>query len=172
MIANANRAALEPQIRDLGLQAWATDTAPTVPMHDLDVPRIGYIHTWQSTQDEGWVRMALDMYKIPYTYFGDNVVRQGNLRAKYDVILYPHAGVQVDGATAPTGGQPQPYKKTDVTPNIGTAPDQTDDTRGGLGRDGLRELEKFVEDGGVLITEGSTTRHAGRVPDHARRLGR
>jgi hypothetical protein len=30
--------------------------------------------------------------------------------------------------------------------------------RGGLGRDGLRELQKFVEEGGLLITEGSTSR--------------
>ena len=35
VIANANRAALEPQIQEMGLQAWATDAAPSVPMHDL-----------------------------------------------------------------------------------------------------------------------------------------
>src|SRR6185436_13150735 len=155
VIANANRATLEPQIKDLGLQAWATDTAPTVPTHDLDVPRIGYIHSWQSTQDEGWVRMGLDMYKIPYKYFGDNEVRKGNLRAQYDVILYPDATVAIDGAAAqaPVGGTPQPYRKSDLTPSIATAPDQTDDRRGGLGRDGLMELQKFVAEGGVLITE-------------------
>ena len=72
-------------------------------MHDLDVPRIGYIHSWQNTQEEGWVRMGLDMYKIPYTYFGDNEVRKGDLRAKYDVILYPSAGVQIDGARHAAG---------------------------------------------------------------------
>jgi hypothetical protein len=155
VIPNANRATLEPMIRDMGLQAWATDTPPTVPMHDLEVPRIGYIHSWQSTQDEGWVRMGLDMYKIPYKYFGDNEVRKGNLRAQYDVILYPSGGVQIDGIQMPP--QPQPYRATAATPNVATAPDQTDDRRGGLGRDGLRELEKFVEEGGVLITEGSTT---------------
>ena len=96
VIPNANRAALEPQIRELGLLAWATGTPPAVAMHDLDVPRIGYIHSWQNTQDEGWVRMAFDKLKVPYTYFGDNLVRQGDLRAKYDVIIYPHAGVQAD----------------------------------------------------------------------------
>jgi len=159
VIANANRAAIEGDIRDMGLQAWATDAAPAVPMHDLAVPRIGYIHSWTSTQDEGWVRMGLDMYKVPYKYFGDNEVRKGNLRAQYDVILYPNAPVQIDGpaAGAPQGGTPQPYRPTAATPTIATAPDQTDDRRGGLGRDGMRELEKFVEDGGVLITEGSTT---------------
>jgi hypothetical protein len=155
IVANADRQALDPSIRELGLQAWATNNTPTVAMHDLDVPRIGYVHSWQSTQDEGWVRMGLDAYKVPYTYFGDNEVRKGNLRAKYDVILYPSAGVQIDGITP--GSTPQPYRKTDTTPTLGTAPDQTDDRRGGLGRDGLRELEKFVEDGGLLITEGATT---------------
>jgi hypothetical protein len=60
VIPNANRAALESQIQAMGLQAWATDAAPSVPMHDLEVPRVGYIHSWQSTQDEGWWRAAFD----------------------------------------------------------------------------------------------------------------
>ena len=155
IIANANRAALEPQIKELGLLAWATDAAPNVPTHDLDVPRIGYVHSWSSTQDEGWVRMALDKLKIPYTYFGDNLLRKGNLRAKYDVIIYPNGPITVDGGEIPATGAPQPYKKTDLTPNIGSAPDQTDDRRGSLGRDGLNALEAFVSDGGVLIAEGA-----------------
>ncbi len=103
IIPNADRAALEPQIQELGLTAWATDTPPNVPMHDLDVPRIGYLHSWSSTQDEGWVRMVFDRLKIPYTYFGDNLVRQGNLRAKFDVIIYPAGPVQVDGGDMPGG---------------------------------------------------------------------
>jgi hypothetical protein len=157
VIANANRATLEPEIRQYGLMAWATDTAPSVPTHTITIPRIGYLHSWTRTQDEGWWRMALDKLKVPYTYFGDNLVRQGNLRAKFDVILYPETNVDTSAESAPTG-TPTPYKKTDVTPNIGTAPDETDDTRGGLGRDGLRELAKFVSDGGVLIAEGGPAR--------------
>jgi hypothetical protein len=154
VIPNANRAAIEPQIRDYGLMAWAIDKV-TVPTHDLDVPRIGYVHSWSSTQDEGWVRLALDSLKIPYTYFGDNLLRQGNLRAKFDVIFYPNGPVTVDGGEIPSGGTPQPYKKTDLTPNIATAPDTTEDRRGSLGRDGLRALETFVQEGGVLIAEGT-----------------
>jgi hypothetical protein len=161
IIPNANRAALEPQIRDYGLSAWATDKV-TVPTHDLDVPRIGYVHSWSSTQDEGWVRMVFDKLKIPYTYFGDNQLRQGNLRAKYDVIFYPNGPVTVDGGEIPAGA-PQPYKKTDVTPNIGTAPDSTEDRRGSLGRDGLKALEAFVADGGLLIAEGTA---ASIFPDY------
>ena len=158
VIADANRAAVEQSIKDLGLSAWAVDAAPNVPMHDLDVARIGYVHTWTSTQDEGWVRLAFDNFKVPYTYFGAPKLREGNLRAKYDVIIFPHAGQ--GGSALITGGvqgnEPRPYKKSELTPNVG-AVDSTDDMRGSIGIEGLMELYKFVEQGGVLITEGATS---------------
>jgi hypothetical protein len=158
VIPNANRAALEPSIRELGLSAWAVDAAPNVPMHDLDVPRIGYVHTWTSTQDEGWVRMAFDNFKVPYTYFGAPKLREGNLRSKYDVIIFPHAGQGGTGliTSGVQGNEPRPYKKSDLTPNVG-AVDSTDDMRGSIGIEGLMELYKFVDQGGVFIAEGATS---------------
>jgi hypothetical protein len=159
IVPNADRAALEPMLEDLGLSAWAVATAPSVATHELDVPRIGYVHSWTRTQDEGWVRAALDTYGIPYTYFADQKLKDGNLRSKYDVIIFPHVGgtaqSQVNGM-AVTGATPLPYKKTDKTPNLGFV-DQSDDIRGGMGLEGLINLAKFVQEGGTLITEGSTT---------------
>ncbi|HEU5219997.1 MAG TPA: M14 family zinc carboxypeptidase, partial [Gemmatimonadales bacterium] len=158
IIANADRARLEPVLKDLGLSAWGVGAAPTVKSHDLDLPRIGYVHSWANTQNEGWVRAALDTYGVPYTYFADQKLREGNLRAKYDVIIFPHVGGNAQGQVngIPKGaGAPLPYKKTDLTPNLG-ALDQSDDIRGGMGLEGLMELYKFVQDGGTLITEGST----------------
>ncbi len=158
IIPNADRAKLQPSIEELGLTAWAVSSAPTVKTHELEVPRIGYVHSWSRTQDEGWVRAALDYYSVPYTYFADQKLREGNLRAKYDVIIFPHVGgtpqSEVNGIPK-TGKDPIPYKKTDLTPNLGVL-DQTDDIRGGMGLEGLGELAKFVEEGGTLITEGST----------------
>ena len=159
IVPNADRAKLEPMLRDLGLSAWAVAQAPGVKTHDLDVPRIGYVHAWQRTQDEGWVRAAFDTYGIPYTYFADQKLKEGNLRAKYDVIVFPHVGgtaqSQVNGMPM-TGRTPLPYRKTDKTPNL-AALDGADDIRGGMGIEGLTELVKFVQQGGTLITEGSTT---------------
>ena len=159
IVPNADRAALEPMLKDLGLSAWAVDTAPSVRTHDLDLPRIGYVHSWTRTQDEGWVRAALDTYGVPYTYFADQKLKdEPDLRAKYDVIVFPHVGgtatAQVNGM-AMTGTAPLPYRKTDKTPNLGFV-DQSDDIRGGMGLEGLANLVKFVRDGGTLITEGST----------------
>jgi len=158
VIANADRAKLGPSLEGLGLSGFAVEASPPVKMHDLDVPRIGYIHSWANTQNEGWVRAALDTYGVPYTYFGDIKLREGNLRQKYDVIIYPHVGgnaeSQVNGI-ARTGTLPLPYRKTAETPNLGVQ-DEADDIRGGMGWEGLMELVKFVQQGGTLITEGST----------------
>jgi hypothetical protein len=158
IIPNAHRAQIEPVLKQLGLSGYAVASVPVVKAHDLDVPRIGYVHSWQRTQDEGWVRAALDTYGIPYTYFADQKLRDGNLRAKYDVIIFPHVGgtaqSQVNGIPR-TGKAPLPYRRTAETPNLG-ALDQSDDIRGGMGVEGLYELYKFVKAGGTLITEGST----------------
>jgi hypothetical protein len=158
IIADANRGLLEPTLKALGLSAIAVPSVPTVRTHDLDIPRIGYVHSWANTQNEGWVRAAFDTYGVPYTYFSDIKLREGNLRRNYDVIVFPHIGgsaqSQVNGI-AQTGSSPLPYKKTDATPNLG-AQDEADDIRGGMGLEGLAELVKFVREGGTLITEGST----------------
>src|SRR5690606_35913315 len=159
IIPEADRATLEPSIQELGLDAWATGSQPDVPTHGLDVPRIGYIHAWQRTQGEGWVRGALDHYGIPYTYCADQRAREENLRERFDVIIYPHVGgsaqAQVNGI-AMTGELPLPYRRTEEAPNLGGI-DESDDIRGGMGFDGLVELARFVQEGGTLLVEGATS---------------
>ncbi len=159
LVPDADIARISPILSELGLSATAVAAMPSVATHELDVPRIGYVHSWQRTQDEGWVRAALDTYGVPYEYFSDQRLRAGNLRAKYDVIIFPHVGgtaqQQVAGI-AMTGTMPLPYQRTAETPNLG-ANDQSDDIRGGMGIEGLMELYNFVKAGGTLIVEGSTS---------------
>ena len=64
----------------------------------------------------------------------------GNLRAKYDVILFgrsaaPARSSIVDGL--PMWGNPMPWKTTQLTPNLGRI-DATDDIRPGLGAERRR----------------------------------
>src|SRR5439155_9556709 len=101
-------------------------------------------------------------------------LKEGNLRAKYDVIVYPHGGTGLgggggggrggagagggggEGAVAAAGGdKPVPYKRTAEFPSLGY-PDSTDDIRGAVGVEGMKALYEFVQQGGTLITEGST----------------
>ena len=160
IIPNANSAQVEPLLKELGLSGYAMASAPNVPTHDLDIPRILYLHSWSRTQDEGWVRAALETYGVPFTYMGDKeLATMTDLRSKFDVVIYPHVGGSGESAVngvPMSGTQPIPYRKTAETPSFGT-PDSTSDIRGGMGLPGLMNLYQFVKDGGTLITEGSTS---------------
>ena len=127
------------------------------------VPRIALMHTWLSTQTEGWWRMALDKLHVPYTYIStQDVSRDPDLRGKYDVILFGPVGYAntkliVDGL--PMYGNPMPWQKTELTPNLGRI-DSTPDVRPGLGESGVANLKRFVAEGGLLITSEDTARFA------------
>ena len=164
IVLNTNRAQVQASLESLGLTGYAVSSAPAVKSHDLDIPRIGYIHSWTRTQDEGWVRAALDTYGVPYQYFGENAVaKMGDLRSRFDVIIYPHGGSGVGAAAGGRGGRggaaadlPVPYKSTKEFPALGF-PDSTDDIRGALGPDGMKALYAFIQHGGTVITEGNTS---------------
>ena len=67
------KGAVEP----LGLKAVALTAAPTVPTHDVDLPRMAVYSTWGSTQEVGWVRYAFDHYELKYDLIFKDRVKQG-----------------------------------------------------------------------------------------------
>lgn len=160
--AEGNPADLSARVRkeviSLGLTATAVDKIPEVATHPNAVPRIAIVHTWLNTQDEGWYRIEFDRLGIPYDYISDQSLgRIADLREKYDVILF---GPIRTSAQNIVRGQPTfsekegaiPWKRSDITPNFGMSPDQTDDIRGGLGIQGVANIQKFVAGGGLFIT--------------------
>ena len=146
-------ALLDEKGKAYGFTAWGSAELPDVPMHAMGVPRVALMHTWQSTQTEGWVRIALDELKIPYEYISVHDVRDtARLKDKYDVILFgPSSGSALSIVQGVTGDEPIPWKKTDLSPNLGCQ-DSTDDMRGGLELEGVLHLRDFIKEGGLFIT--------------------
>jgi len=93
VIRNGSRADLDHAANDLGLQVVALGTVPSVKTHPVRAARVAFVHTWLSTQTEGWWRLALDDLKIPYDYISTQTIAKiDDLNAKYDVILFPPVG--------------------------------------------------------------------------------
>jgi len=144
----------------LGLKVHALEEMPKVAAHPLAMPRMAILHTWSSTQNEGWFRLAFDTLGIPYSYISDQDVRKNaNLKDQYDVIIFPPVGGSAQRLVngIPMRGEPIPWKATEQYPNM-TGPNgaQTDDMRGGMGLEGVIHLKRFVEAGGLLVTVSST----------------
>jgi hypothetical protein len=148
------RQRLEAAVTDLGLTAHAVDKLPDVKTHELAAPRIAIVHTWTNTQNEGWFRIEFDRLQIPYSYISTHTLRDTpNLRDKFDVIIFPPVGGSAQAIVngMPKRGSPIPWKGSELTPNIGLSPDQTNDIRGGIELSGMVNLQKFIEDGGLFI---------------------
>jgi hypothetical protein len=162
LIRGVTAADLDSATRELGLSAYALAAAPSVKTHPLRAARVAILHTWTGTQTEGWFRQAFDFMRIPYDYISvQDVAATADLRAKWDVILFPPAGGSAQSIVAglPMWRNPMPWKNSPETPNIGTWA-QTDDIRPGLGWEGLRNLQVFVSAGGVLIGVANTASFA------------
>jgi hypothetical protein len=158
--AGANvEAQLKQAIAPLGLTAIAIAKLPDVAKHDVDLPRLAMFSTWGSTQEVGWVRHAFDTFDVPYDLIYKERIREGNLRAAYDVILVPNQGRSAKSLVfdvEPHAGKPVPYTKDPQFPSLGEY-GSSEDITGGMGLEGVIELQKFVQAGGVLITLGGSS---------------
>src|SRR6266852_1508165 len=166
LVRCVSRSDLDAATKPLGLRAMALAAAPGVKTHPVRAPRIAYIHTWISTQSEGWWRLALDSLQIPYDYMSTQAIAKiPDLNAKYDVILFPpvtgnaNSNAIVQG-TPIAWGNPLPWMNTPETPNLVGKNDSTPDMRPGLGWDGVAKLQTFVQKGGVLLTATDTSQFA------------
>ena len=163
LITGADERRLAEALKSLALNADRLRAAPKVASHQVKTPRVAIMHTWLSTESEGWWRYAFDKAGIPYSYIStQTAASEADLRAKYDVIVFaPVGGAStrdiVDGA--PRFGNPLPWRRSALTPNLGGI-DSTADTRVGLGVAGLDHLQRFVEHGGLLITCQDTAQFA------------
>jgi hypothetical protein len=150
--------AIQSTASELGLDFAKVSTIPDVPHHIAPTPRIGVWVPWADTDSIGWIRHSLDQRKVPYTYLRDEDIRAGNLKSKIDVLLYGHVDLelaeQIEGL--PKTWSPMPFKNTPQTPSFGT-PAESDDITGGIGYEGLAQIQHFVEDGGLMITLGNGT---------------
>src|SRR5215467_15414990 len=87
LIKGPDRGRLDAAAKELGLAPVGLATAPGVKTHALRAARILLLHTWLSTQNEGWWRLTLDKLGIPYDYSSTQSIAGGpDLREHYDVI--------------------------------------------------------------------------------------
>lgn len=99
---------------------------------DIVQPRLGLYQPWIGSIDEGWTRLVLDNFEFAYSSVHNAEIRAGNLRNRYDCLILPSIG---------TGSIIK-----------GRAVDSTEPQYvGGIGDEGIVELQNFVRDGGTLI---------------------
>ena len=156
--SKVDKDALRAVIKNTLIEIVGVSAIPKDNMVSLDVPRIGVLHSWVSTQNPGWVRYTLDQSKIPYTLIEKSELKAGGLNDKYDVILAPSFGGRGSFKALLNGvdkkWSPLAYETTPETPSHGHIMSSPDIT-GGYGFDGMASLDSFMNAGGTFIGLGS-----------------
>jgi hypothetical protein len=144
-------------VEEFGLTAAALASAPSVPMHDADVPRVAIYSSWGGTQEIGWVRFTFDKFGIPFDLIYKERLKKGNLKNDYDVIVMPTQNAGRAAVFAPPAARPVSYKKTEKYKFLGMY-GETDDMTGGMGSEGVEAFQRFLDAGGTLVTMGNAVR--------------
>lgn len=157
-VVSGDAGRVKSEVEKLGLTAAALEGAPDVPLHDVDLPRLALYSLWGNTQEVGWVRHAFDKFEIPYDLIYKERVKKGDLRSAYDVIILPMQGGSGKRIVfdIESRGRPIEYRKSEQFQFLG-AYGESDDITGGMGLEGVTEFEKFVKEGGVLVTLGTAS---------------
>lgn len=107
-------------------------------LHTARKPRAALYHPYAASMEEGWTRLALDNFEIPYESIYNEGIRAGSLAERYDCIILPSVG---------------PGTILNGYPDDVTAPAYA----GGIGEKGVTALQEFVEQGGTLVCMDQST---------------
>jgi hypothetical protein len=144
---------VEKAAADKGLTVDAVQSAPTGdhPPFQLRPVRIGLWDQYGGSMPSGWTRWIFEQYEFPFEVVFPQTLDAGNLNAKYDVLVFVDGAIPMTdggGGRGGFGGQP-------------AAESIPAEFRGWLGRltvaKTVPELKKFVENGGTILTIGSST---------------
>jgi len=104
----------------------------------LTIPRIALYKSWVANMDAGWISYVFDQYDFSYHLLTDAEIKAGNLKNRFDVIILPDQRTRsiING-----------HRKGTMPPNY----------VGGISTAGVENIKRFVEDGGTLICNKSSS---------------
>jgi hypothetical protein len=137
--------------KELSLKFIATDSMPKVQSLHLKPIRIGLYRSWVANMDEGYTRWVLEQYEFPFENLYDADIKAGDLLKRCNVIILP---------SRPNARPMSRMYGEERSSRIilhgyapGVVPPQY---VGGITELGADNLRQFVEEGGTLVSLGTS----------------
>ncbi|MCW5969484.1 MAG: hypothetical protein KIT57_13330 [Blastocatellales bacterium] len=142
---------------ELGLSYEATLEKPAGEAMKLRPARIGLWDRYGGSMPSGWTRWLLEQFDFPFTVVYPQTLDAGNLRDRFDVLIFVTGAIPARDGRGPGGGgggggggftalDPQsiPAEYRDRLGNVTVA-------------NTVPQIRRFLEAGGTVITIGSST---------------
>lgn len=134
----------------LGVEAIPVSREPQ-GMVKLSPTRIALFDNYGGSMPSGWVRWMLEQYHFAFNVVYPQEIDAGNLKDKYDVILFIEGGIPAfrSAGGASRGGR---------APNADEIPAEYRHMLGSISVEkSIPQLKTFLEQGGTILTTGSST---------------
>jgi hypothetical protein len=145
---------------DKGLSFDATAARPAGEALKLKPVRIGLWDQYGGSMPSGWTRWIFEQYEFPFEVVFPKTLDAGNLIAKYDVLVFVGGGIP--GVPGMGGGRGGPFGDAGEFAGRGPDPESIPaEYRDHLGQvtvaTTVPQLKKFLDDGGTILTIGTST---------------
>ena len=139
---------------ELGVAVYAVAQAPSGDAYRIPKVRIGLYDQYGGSMPSGWTRWLFEQYEFPFEVVYPQTLDGGNLKSRFDVLVFPDGAMRAAGGRGGGGGRGGPDPQ-----NV------PEEYRGWLGRISedktIPQIKQFVESGGAVVTVGSSTSMAG-----------
>jgi len=142
-------AVLQKAATELGVSAAGVSARPAGALMKLRKPRIGLWDQYGGSMPSGHVRWLLEQFEFDFEVVYPQTLDAGNLKAKYDVLLFPDGGIP-EAALGGGGFFGRQPTATEIPPeyraHLGSVTiDKT-----------VPQLKQFAEAGGVIVAFGGS----------------
>lgn len=135
------------QAVDIGADVQSIDKKPA-DLVAIQPARIALWDTYGGSMPSGWMRWIFEQFKFDYNVIYAQEIDKGDLKNKYDIILF------VEGAMPSLN----PHARKPIGPKPEDTPEEFKKTIGYLSTESsIPALKKFMEDGGTVLTIGNST---------------
>jgi hypothetical protein len=148
--AGQARQVAERAARELGLNFDATADAPSTGAVKLSTQRVGLWDQYGGSMPSGHTRWLLEGFEFPFRVIYPPELDAGNLRSKFDVIVFVGGAIPSANAGGGRGGR--------GGGGGGNIPAEFQEMVGSVtAAQTIPQLKTFMEEGGTVITIGSST---------------
>jgi hypothetical protein len=153
---------LEKTAAELGTRFVGSPKAPGPEAMTLKPVRIGLWDRYGGSMPSGWTRWLLEQFEFPFRVVYPPELDKGDLRSEFDVLIFVDGAIPGRSGAGRQGpadaGGDQPPERGGTTVDEQSIPTEYRGRRGSVTvRTTVPKLRKFLEDGGTILTIGSST---------------
>jgi len=149
ILVKKSSAEIEKAVNELHINFIPVAQVDKNKLTELKKIKVGLYKSFTASMDEGWTRLLLENFDFDFVSLYNDDFKNKNLKDKFDVIIIPDMGKELI-KTGKYGGENARYNRP-----------QPPEYSGGIGKEGVENLKKFVEEeGGHLLVIGDACEFA------------